>query len=397
MDFLKKLKSIGRSRITLDASLGNVLVTGNSKHGAEVVMRNYAIDSVNRGYGLVIIRDVETGMAAYPSIASSSRMIYDLDCTDNSVTDQIDVLSGMNDNEINAFIIKLFDIYSEIDKSKKMSFQNYIATMRTLCKKAGKHLTFNNFADYPIEEIDVLNMRYCSGIEQSRNDRFLNSLRGNIQDLESYFADFSNNVAGYVLSGTKTLEQIFKTKPIVEVGMDFGRKPEESLVVATALIDTISRFNLSSSSVKSINVIVDGAPNETLIGCGLQKLIRGGRGFNVLYTIQDISNLVEQSNEWIDYADSYFFFRQNSNKNKEFCSEFFGTYEKQKRTTTKGVSNPSFLDRLSGRGAASKQTGVSITTEKERVYLPDVFASLPENQAVYYDKKSNFHTYLNVF
>lgn len=116
-----------------------------------------------------------------------------------------------------------------------------------------------------------------------------------------------------------------------------------------------------------------------------------------MYTIQDISNLVEASNEWIDYADSYFFFRQNSNKNKEFCSEFFGTYERQKETVTNGVSNPSFWALLSGRGSSSKQSSTSITTEKERVYLPEVFAGLPDNQAIYYYKKNNEHMYLNVY
>lgn len=234
-------------------------------------------------------------------------------------------------------------------------------------------------------------------MEQSRNDRFLSSIRSDIRELESYFFDFASNVPGYVLSGHNSIEQIFKLKPLIEISLDFGRKPEESLLIMSAIVDAISRFSISSSTVKSVNVIVDGAPNDILIASGLQKLIKGGRGFNVLYTIQDISNLVEESNEWIDYADSYFFFRQNSNKNKEFCSEFFGTYERQKETRTTGVSNPTFWDRLSGRGSSSKQSSTSVTTEKERVYLPDVFASLPENQAIYYFKKTNEHTYLTVF
>ncbi len=394
--FIKNATSSSR-HVSIDTSLGNVLIAGGSRKGAEAVIRNYAIDSVNKNIGVVVFRDQSNGISSYPSIASSGRLIYDVDCTDNSTTEQIDIFSGMSEMEINSYIIKLFDMYNEIDKSKKMSFQNYIALLRMLAKKAGKRIKLDNLADFPIEEIETYNSMYCNGMELSRNDRFLSSIRTEIRELESYFFDFSNNIAGYILSGNKSLEQILKAKPIIEISLDFSRKPEESTIIMAAIIDAISRINLSMTSVVSVNTVVDGAPNDILINSGLQKLIKSGRNFNVMYTIQDISNLVETSNEWIDYADSYFFFRQNSNKNKEFCSEFFGTYERQKETVTKGVSNPSFWDRMSGRGSSSKQNSTSITMEKERVYLPEVFAGLPDNQAVYYYKKNNEHMYLNVY
>lgn len=399
MGFFSFIRNATRSnrRISIDASLENVLIAGSSRRGAEVIMKSYAIDSINKGYGVVIFRDIDVGMSAYPNITSSTRMIYDVDCSDNSASEQIDIFAGMNDNDVNSYIIKLFDTYNEIDKGKRMSFQNYIALLRSLAKKAGKRVKLNNLSDFPIEEVESYNLTYCSGVEQSRNDRFLSSIRSDIRELESYFFDFSTNTPGYVLSGNNSLEQIFKIKPLIEISLDFSTKPEESLLIMSAIIDAISKFNVSGSAVKSVNVIVDGVPNDALIASGLQKLIKGGRGFNVLYTIQDISNLVEESNEWIDCADSYFFFRQNSNKNKEFCSEFFGTYEKRKETVTSGVSNPTFWDRLNGRGSSSRQSSTAVTTEKERVYLPDVFAGLPENQAVYYYKKTNEHTLLNVF
>ncbi len=396
LNFIRGATKSSRT-ISLDASLGNVLISGASKQGAEVIMRNYAIDSINRGYGVIIFRDQVAGLSSYPSITTSSRLIFDVDCTDNSTTEQIDIFSGMTDTDINAYIIKLFDMYNEVDKSKRMSFQNYISLLRNLAKKAGKTVKINNLLDFPIEEIEDLNMKYSTGVEQARNDRFLNSIRAEIRELEAYFYDFANNVSGYVLSGNKSLEQIFKSKPIIEISLDFSAKHEESILIMSAIIDAIGRFNVATSSVSSVNVLVDGTPNDILIASGIQKLIKGGKSCNVLYTIQDLSNLIEQSNEWIEYADSYFFFKQNSNKNKEFCSEFFGTYERQKETVTKGVSNPTFWDRLNGRGGASKQSSTSITTEKERVYLPDVFAQLPENQAIYYSKKTNEHTRLNVF
>lgn len=399
MGFLSFIKGLtkGSNKISIDASLGNVLIAGNSKRGAEAIIRNYAIDSLNRDYGIVIFRDYETGISSYSSITSSSSMICEIDCTGNRVTERIDVFSGMSDSDVNSYIIKFFDAYNEIDKTKKMSFLNYISILRSLAKKAGRQVKLNNLSDYPIEELDNLNLTYCSGVEQSRNDRFLSSIRTEIRELEGYFFDFSNNIAGNILSGEKSLEQLFKLQPIIEVSLDFSRRAEASNIIMSAIIDAIWRFNLSASNVKSINIIVDGAPNDILSASGIQKLIKSGRDFNVLYTIQDISNLIEQSNEWVDYADSYFFFKQNSNNNKEFCSKFFGEYERMKETITTGVSNSSFWDRINGRGSSSENSGRSLTTEKERIYLPEVFARLPENQAIYYFKKSNEHNYLSVF
>lgn len=400
MGFLGLLGGAMRStkRISLDASLGNVLISGSSPKGTEIIIKNYAIDSVNKGYGVVIFRDQVTGVSAYPAITTSSRMIYEVDCSDNSTTEQIDLFSGLNENDINSLIIKLFDSYNEIDKTKKMSYMNYLAMLRILTKKAGKNVKINDLVNYPIEEVEDLNMKYCTNpMEQSRNDRFLNSIRSEIRDLEAYFYDFSQNVIGYVFSGNKSLEKILQLKPIIEISLDYAGKPDESRIIMSSVIDAINRFNLSLSTVSGINVIVDGAPNEILTESGLHKLIKGGRGFNALYTIQDISNLVEKSNEWIDFADSYFYFKQTSNKNKEFCSEFFGTYEKRKESVTKGTSNASFWDRMSGRGGSSRQDSMTVTYEKERVYLPEVFSKLPDNQAIFYSKKNNEHTYLTVY
>lgn len=400
MGFLSFLKGAtrGARTISLDASLGNVLISGNSKKGTEVIIKNYAIDSINKGCGVVIFRDQVTGVSSYPSITTSSRIIYEIDCADNSTTEQIDLFSGLNENDINSFIIKLFDSYNEIDKTKKMSYMNYLSLLRSLTKKAGKNIKINELVDYPIEEVENLNIKYCTNpMEQSRNDRFLSSIRSEIRDLEAYFYDFSQNVIGYVLSGTKSLEKIFQLKPIIEISLDYSGKPDESRIIMSSVIDAINRFNLSLSTVSSINVIVDGAPNDILTESGLHKLIKGGRGFNALYTIQDISNLVEKSNEWIDFADSYFYFKQTSNKNKEFCSEFFGTYEKRKESVTKGTSNASFWDRMNGHGGSTRQDSKTVTYEKERVYLPEVFSGLPDNQAIFYSKKNNEHTYLTVY
>ena len=189
MGFLKNMLSgalpMGGRKVSLDSSLGNVLIAGNSKYGEDTVLTSYAIDSVNKGRGVIIFREYAGGISAYPQIASSNRLIYDIDCTDGSVTEQINAFSGMAEKDIAAYIIKLFNAYNEIERSKRMSYQNYVTLLLELAKKAGKKVRLDNLAEISIEDLDDYNMRYCSGTEQLRNDRFWNSMRTEVRELEA--------------------------------------------------------------------------------------------------------------------------------------------------------------------------------------------------------------------
>lgn len=392
-------KAVPSTRIVnIDASLGNVLLAGTSPRGMEMIMRNYAIDSLNNNAALVIFRDAKNGYSSYPSITTSNSMIYEINNEEGAISEQIDPFSCFSDSETNTYLINMFDSYSEIDKSKRMSYQNYIALLRSLLKKRGRTVKLNEYINYSFEEVERLNATLSMPeTERNRNERFLNSFLPDIRELEAYFYDFANNTIGEILSGTRTMEKIFQTKEIIEISLDFTSKQKESEMLMEVMIDNICKLNLSAAHKTSITVIANEIPNEVLIKTKFNKLIKNTRGCNVLYTVTDLTNLIEQSNEWIEYADSYFFFKQNSNKNKEFCSEFFGTYERTKESRTSGVSNPTFWDRMSGKGSSSRQSSTTYTTEKERVYLPDVFASLLENQAIYYFKKTNEHSRLNVF
>ncbi len=380
--------------VSIDSSLGNVLITGNSPKGGETVMRNYAIDILNQGGAVVVFRDSKNGFSAYPSVVASNTMMYEINNEEGAITEDIDVLSCFSDSECNQYIINMFDKYSEVDKGKRMSYQNYIALIRTLLKKRGRQIKLKDLERYSIEEVEDLNSSLgMPETERNRNERFLNSIRLDIRELEAYFYDFSINSVGEILSGSKTLEKVLAAKEVLEVSLDFTSKPKESQIIMSAIIDNICKLNYAACKRRSVAVIVNEVPNECLIESGLNKLIKSTSNCSVLYTVTDISNLIEKSNEWIEYADSYFFFKQNSNKNKEFCSEFFGTYEKTKTSTS--YNTPTFWSAIQGKGSSSR--GTTTTTEKERIYLPDVFASLMENQAIYYFKKSNEHSRLTVY
>lgn len=391
---LIKNSMAGTRKVMIDSSLGNVLIAGSSPHGSEVIMRNYAIDTVNKGGAVIVFRDSRKGFGVYPSVTESSSMIYEINNEEGMVTGGIDVLSCFSDSECNQYIIHMFDQYNEMEKSKRMSYQNYIALLRTLLKKRGRQFRLNDLERYSVEEAENLNASLnMPESERNRNERFLNSIRSDIRELEAYFYDFSNNSVGEILSGDKTLERILTAKEIVEVSLDFTSRAKESEIIMSAIIDNICKLNCAVVNRGFVSVIVNEVPNECLIASGLNKLIKSAGNCNVLYTVADISGLVEQSNEWIEYADSYFFFRQNSNKNKEFCSEFFGTYER--KMVSQSRTTPTFWSRMQGEGFSSKAT--TTTMEKERVYLPDVFSGLMENQAVYYFKKTNEHSRLTLY
>lgn len=386
--------AMGGNRVMINSSLGNVLITGNSPRGSETIMRNYAIDTINRGGAVVIFRDSKNGFSAYSSVVNQHAMVCEINNEEGVASEAVDILSCFSDSECNQYIINMFDKYSEVEKSKRMSYQNYIALIRNLLKKRGRQIKLKDLENYSIEDIEDLNASLSMPeMERNRNERFLNSIRPDIRELEAYFYDFSNNSVGAILSGNKTLEKILSTKVVVEVSLDFVSKPNESEIIMAAMIDGICKMNCSAAGRSFVSVIVNEVPNECLIDSGLNKLIKSTGNCNVLYTVADISNLIEKSNEWIEYADSYFFFKQNSNKNKEFCSEFFGTYEKTK--VSKTYNAPTFWSAVQGNTSATK--GNTTTTEKERVYLPDVFANLMENQAIYYFKKKNEHSRLTVY
>lgn len=384
--------------ISIDSSLGNVLVSGSSKRGKESVIRNYVVSALNAGEGVIIFRDIATGLSSYPLITSSSRIVCEIDCTDNCTTEQVDIFAGMSEKDINAYVIKIFDMYNEVDKKVKMSYQNYIGLMRDLMKKAGKKFKLDQLVDYSIEDMEDWNFRLCTNqIEQSRNDRFLNSIRADIRELESYFYDFSQNVVGYVFSGNKSLDTLLRNKEIIEISLDFSAKPEESQIIMSAIMDAVNRVNLSTAGKSGLRIVADGVPNEIMIGSGLSKLIKGGRNCKVAYAVADIANLAKQSNEWIDFAETYFFFRQTSNDNKEFCSAMFGEHEVAKQSHTQGTNQGSFWTRMQGRGDTTHSNTTTTSYQKERFYPPEQFASLPENECIFYSKLSGEHTLLTVF
>ena len=387
-----------RKLISIDGALGNILISGSSKKGKEQVIRNYALSTLNLGEGVIIFRDITTGLSSYPLITSSTRPVCEIDCTDNSTTEQIDIFAGMSEKDINAYIIKMFDMYNEIDKKVKMSYQNYIGLMRDLMKRAGKKFKLDQLANYSIDDLENWNYRLCTNqVEQTRNDRFLNSIRADIRELESYFYDFSQNVIGYVFSGNKSLDMILRNKEIIEISLDFAAKPEESQIIMSSVIDAINRVNLSTASKSGIRIIADGVPNDIMIASGLNKLLKGGKNYKVAYAVADIANLAKQSNEWIDFAETYFFFMQTSNENKEFCSAIFGEHEVAKHSHTQGTNQSSFWVRMQGRGDTTRSNTTTTTYQKERFYPPEQFASLHENECIYYSKLSGEHTLLSVF
>jgi len=393
-------KPASNRTISIDMALGNVTVIGNSQAGKEALLKDYAIDAYNGEAAIFMFRNAAMGMSTYPKISPSVNIVCEMDNSDNAMTEQFDALAHCStDADKNSAIIKLFDAYSPIEASKKMNYQSYVDIMRRLLKATGTQLHINEFYDHSIEEIDDLNRRApIPQVDRDRNERFLNGFRLDAMGIESYFRAFSENTIGYIISGTKTLDKIFQTKDFMEVSFDFSSKQLESDILLSIFIDNIKKFNFSSSRKKRIIIVADEIPNDSLINSGFIRLLKMPN-CQVIFTISDISTLIDKSNDWIEAVNSYFFLRQNSNKNKEFCAEFFGKYEKQKVSETSGQTNqkPSIWNL--GMIDPEKTTvtkNKTVTFEKEYVYQPEEFAGLGDYQSIYYFKNSNEHGRLNL-
>ncbi len=398
--FLKPRSSPKQKIISIGTELGNVAVIGNSKAGKEVLFKNYAIDAYNSDAAVFLFRNAAMGMTTYPQISSSLSIVCEMDNSDNAMTEQFDALAHCGtEADKNSAIIKLFDAYSPIDANKKMNYQSYIDIMRKLLRAAGKHVSLNEFYNYSIEDIDALNRRApVPQIDRDRNERFLNGFRVDAMGIESYFRAFSENTIGYIISGNKTLDKIFQTKDFMEVSFDFSSKQAESEILLSIFIDNIKKYNFSASRKKRIIVVADEIPNESLINSGFIRLLKM-TDCQTIFTISDIAGLVDKSNDWIEAANSYFFLKQNSNKNKEYCAELMGKYEKEKVSNTSGQTNqkPSIFSLgLIDPRKTTVTTNRTITYEKEYFYPPEVFAGLGDYESVYYFKNDNEHGRLNL-
>jgi hypothetical protein len=280
-----------------------------------------------------------------------------------------------------------------------MNYQSYIDIMRRILKLFSKQVCLNEFYNHSIEEIDNLNRRApIPQIDRDRNERFLNGFRAEAMGIESYFRAFSENTIGFIMSGVKTLEKIFQAKDFMEVSFDFSSRQSESEILLSMFIDNIKKFNFSSSRKKNIIVVADEIPNESLINSGFIRLLKMAN-CQTVFTVSDIASLIEKSNDWIEAANSYFFLRQNSNKNKEFCSEFFGKYEKEKISETSGQSNPKpsiFSFGFVDRDKITVTQNRTVSYEKEYIYPMEVFASLGDYESIYYFKNGNDYGRLNL-
>lgn len=386
--------------IYIDTGLGNVAIVGNSKAGKEAILRNYAIDAYNCNAAVFMFRNAAMGMSTYPAIAASPNSVCEMDNSDHAMTEQFDAFAHCStEADRNSAIIKLFETYSPIDPSKKMNYMTYIDIMRKMFKTFGKNVPINEFNNYSIDDIDDMNRRApIPQADKDRNDRFLNGFRNDAMGIESYFRVFADNTIGNIMSGNKTLDKVFQTKDFMEISFDFSSKQAESDILLSTFIDNIKKYNFSASRKKRVVVVADEIPNNSLVNTGFIRLLKMAN-CQAIITISDITALVDVSNDWIEAIDSFFFLKQNSNKNKEYCAEMFGKYEKDKVTTSSGQTNqkPSifnlgFID--PDKTTVNRTT--TVTKEKEYNYPPEEFANLGEYESIYYFKNTNDHGRLNL-
>jgi len=378
--------------IHIDTNLGNVAIVGNSTPAKETLFANYGIDAYNKEAAIFVFRDAKIGMATYPQMSPSANCICEVDNSDNATTEQFDALAHCRtESDKNEAIIKLFDTFSPIEPSKKMTYSTYIDIMRKLLKLSGKNVRINELYNYSIEDIDNLNRRSAlPQIDKDRNERSLNSFRSDAIGIESYFRVFAENTIGYIMSGTKTLDKFFQTKDFMEVTFDFSSKQKDSEILLSAFIDNILKYNFSASRKNKIFVIADEIPNDALVNTGFIRLLKM-TNCHVIFSISNIAGLVKISNDWVDKVNCFFFLCQNSNENTEYCAKMFGEHEVRKPIESDGrTTEAPSLRNLGGLLQTTKPTVNKQTTwqiVKEYVYPPEVFAQLGDYETIYYNIK----------
>ena len=410
MGFLNKLfgktSFSNTNYINLDLSLGNnVLLSGNSPAGKTSIIRNYTISAINNGGGLLIIKNANAGFSVVPNVYNSYQSIFGIDTSDNAFTEQFNPFANLNDTQMVELLFNIFHKYSEFENSHKMKFKQYLAKIVYFAKASGKTIKLNELQDYTLDKLEDMNARSrLPDVQKDQNERFFDSLRQDISILESYFYDFANNNIGFILSGNKSLEEIVNTGKAIEVNLDFSARKEESELFLSVLSDKLCKFDFNRTTKTCLSVVVDDIPNDAIMNSNIDKLVSmSSDKLYTIYSIMDIATISEKTNVFVDQADSLFFFQQNSVKNKNYCADFFGKYDKEKITTsdTYGTSRgrSSNFGQSSSYGfnsGSNRSQSVSRTTEKDYVYAPDEFGMLTDKKCIYFFRSNHTHNYLNL-
>lgn len=377
-----------------DTTRGNTLLAGWAPDAMKRVISLTESDALNRNQAVVVFRGIQNGYTSFPSAVRSPMQMFEINNEEGAVTEKIDPFADFSDAEIDSYLVRLFGLYNEVDNGKRIIYQRYISIIRRLLASEKKTIKPEKLFEYDVFNLLNLNATArISEIERTNNERFLNSFIPDSRDLESYFYVFSHDKIGEILSGSRSIGDILGKKSALEISLDFANKRKESEMLMSVVVDCLYKtLNCWSTDKDSVLVIADDIPNEGLIRSDFEKLIKFGDKCRVIYTSSDVAGLIEKSsNNWIEYCDNFFFFVQNSNKNKEYCSKFFGEYDKRKESKSTSVNQPTFFDRLSGRGIVTRQTGKTVSYEKEAVYPTSVFSSLGPNEAIYYSKHTRKH------
>lgn len=376
--------------VDIGLSLGSTIACGNARAGKERLLTDYVIDALNNDSAVIMFRDVSSGFSPYPRIINAYSGILSINSTEYAATDGLDPFANYSESDAANETVKIFSTLSEVDKSKKVIYQNYISIIRSLLKENGKKFKLNELSEYTLEDFDRMNsVSRMPQTQKMRNDGFLNKLRGgDAYEIESYFDLFKDNNLGDILSGDMSLETVFRSKYLIDVALDFAADENACVAVITAILDAASKMKLATTKKTSVTITTDNVPNDALQQCGIIKFLDRAN-FNVFINVTDISNLVKENNLWAEKVNSYFFLKQNSNENKEYCSAIFGEYEKNEVSRSESVSKPNLFSIVTGRGTTSTTTGINTQIVKKRVFPPEKFANMPENRAIYYIKNTN--------
>lgn len=387
--------------INIDNSLGNTLLAGSSKYGVEQIFTYFLNDAYNNGKKILVLRG---GANNFSSLNTSFRArrdeVYSIDLSQGArVSNQLNLFDVYQGSEQIQQISETVAKYCGLEARIKTLISRYIETINKLRIGTVEIPKITDLVKFYIDRLDTLNARYSqtNSADGRSIQLYLDGLRHtDYFYIESAFSEIANSAVGKVLSGRKSLRDVFSEKDIVEITID-----STDIAGTDTFLYTVYKYLIKlNNSYDKYLIIIDGLTPEQYVDSDLTKLLSLSQ-LQISYSVQDIKGMTNKvGNQWLEQTSSILFFRQTSPENMAFAADKIGKYETVERERNGGSSHPkTIMGSLFGiydRNKLQVQEGWHERKVEKYYFRPEEFGSLSEREAIVYISSTGIFSKLNL-
>ena len=398
--FRGNTRQVAPQVINIDNSLGNTVLSGSSKYGVEQIFTYFLNDAYNNGKKILVLRGSANSFSSLnTSFRTRQDEVYSIDLSQGArISNQLNLFDVYQGSEQIQQISETIAKYCELEAKIKTLIARYIETINKLRIGTVETPKITDLVKFHIDRLDTLNARYSQNNLDGRSIQlYLDGIRHtDYFYIESAFSEIANSGLGKVLSGRKSLRDVFSEKDIVEITID----STDTRGTNTFLYTVYKYLIKLNNSYDKYLIIIDGLTPEQYVDSDLTKLLSLSQ-LQIAYSIQDIKGMTNKvGNQWLEQTSSILFFRQTSPENMTFAADKIGKYETVERERSGGSSHPkTIMGSLFGiydRNKLQVQEGWHERKVEKYHFRPEEFGALSEREAIVYISSTGIFSKLSL-